>query len=150
MGLLAGFAVQPRPSSLQVLGVVDVEVTFLADGRPCLVLMASDALRELAEFIDRSDRSEVYSGRMPCPSATPFVMAARQVLAISRLVPLPEPEHASGAQQRARWITTTEAAELLNISDRAVRKRIQAGNLCGRQLGGRWLVDIKEIPDAAA
>lgn len=132
------------------LGVVDVEVNFLADGRPCVVLVASDALRELAEFIDRSDRAEVYRGRMPCPSAGSFVAVARQVLAISQLVPLPEPGHASGGPSQARWITTTEAAELLNISDRAVRKRITTGSLRGRQLGGRWLVDTKEMPDAAA
>lgn len=127
-----------------------MEVSFLADGRPCLVLIASDDLHELADFIHRADRAEAYAGRLPCPSAGPFVAAARRLLAISALVPLLEPERTSGSASAARWISTTRAAQLLNISDRAVRKRIKAGTLRGQLLGGRWLVDLKEIPDAAA
>lgn len=127
-----------------------MEVSFLADGRPCLVLFADADLRELSDFMHRADRAEAYAGRLPCPSAGPFVAAARRVLAISALVPLLEPQSASTSSSAARWISTTRAAELLNISDRAVRKRLKVGTLRGQQLGGRWLVDLKEIPDAAA
>ena len=128
----------------------DPSVTFLADGRPCLVLTASDDLAALAEFVDRCDRAAVYAGRMPITAAGAFVEAARHVLAIAALVPQTEPRHASTAPHSARWITTTEAAERLDITERAVRKRIQTGALNARQLGGRWLIDIKEIPNAAA
>lgn len=122
-----------------------MDVTYLDDGRPCVVLTPSDNLEELAAFIDRADRAAVYAGRLPCPGAAQLVAAARHVLALDTLVPHPEPERAADGDAPARWITTVQAAKRLSISDRAVRKRIKAGTLRGRQHGGRWFVDAKEM-----
>lgn len=124
--------------------------SFLADGRVCVVLPASEDLAELVALVERVDRAAAYSGRMPSPAAGEFVRVGRQVLAVAELVPQAVPQPASEAAPPARWLTTTQAAELLGVSERAVRKRITKGSLTARMLGGRWLVDIKEIPSAAA
>lgn len=128
----------------------DIAVTFLTDGRPCLVIVADEELSDLVALVDQVDRAAAYAGRMPSPAAGRFVHAGRHALAVAALVPQREPETASEAPPPARWITTKEAADHLRVTERAVRKRIAAGSLTARQLGGRWLIDIKEIPHAAA
>lgn len=127
-----------------------MDVAFMADGRVCLVLAPSSELAELAALVDRNDRATAYAGQVPSPAAGAFVRAARQVLAIAELVPEREPQTASTGAPAARWITTKEAADLFGVTERAVRKRITQGSLTARMLGGRWLIDIKEIPNAAA
>lgn len=127
-----------------------MEPSFLADGRVCLVLTASSELAELVALVNRTDRAAAYSGRMPSPAAGAFVRAGRHVLAIAELVPQPVPNNAEGHPQQSRWITTSQAAQTLGVSERAIRKRIARGSLVARMIGGRWLIDIKEIPNAAA
>ena len=127
-----------------------MDVRFLANGQPCVLLVSSRDLRELVALVERTDRAEVYAGRMPSPVAGAFVRAGRHVLAIAELVPQSEPKDVSEGRSTARWATTKEAAGLLGITDRAVRKRIATGSLVARRLGGQWFIDTKEIADAAA
>lgn len=124
--------------------------TFLADGTPCLVLVADNSLSELVALVDRTDRATAYAGRLPSPAAGQFVRLGRHVLAVAALVPQREPTTASQAPGSARWITTKEAADILRVTERAVRKRIANGSLTAQMLGGRWLIDLKETPNAAA
>jgi excisionase family DNA binding protein len=65
-------------------------------------------------------------------------------------VPHPEPKRDAAVVGGTRWITTDEAAQHLGISDRAVRKRISSGALTARLIGGRWLIDVKELARAAS
>ena len=43
------------------------------------------------------------------------------------------------------YMTTTEAAALLDCTERTVRR--QAGELGGRKLGGRWFVDRQAVAE---
>ena len=49
-----------------------------------------------------------------------------------RNVPEPAP--------KSQWLTTTQAADLLNQTDRAVRMACQSGRLPAEQEGGRWRI----------
>lgn len=51
-----------------------------------------------------------------------------------------------GAPDGGRWLTQVEAARLLSVSDRTLRRRIAAGRLLSRRRAGRTLVYV----DAAA
>jgi excisionase family DNA binding protein len=44
-------------------------------------------------------------------------------------------------QESETWLTTTEAASLLGVTDRAVRKWIARGRLPATRHGGRWLIN---------
>lgn len=43
------------------------------------------------------------------------------------------------------WFSTTRAAELLGVSDRAVRKALADKRLKGHQRGGRWWIAREEL-----
>ena len=43
------------------------------------------------------------------------------------------------------WLTTVEAGRRLGITDRAVRKRITAGQLAATLYGGRWLLNPRHV-----
>ncbi len=47
-----------------------------------------------------------------------------------------EPEAAAPLE----WMSTTQAADQLGVTDRAVRLACQLGRLAARQVGGRWQV----------
>lgn len=51
------------------------------------------------------------------------------------------------AQELQVWITTSEAAEYLGVTDRAIRKMIAEGKLPAQRPGGRgrWLVDRRHV-----
>ena len=50
-----------------------------------------------------------------------------------------------GRQESETWLTTVEAASMLGVTDRAVRKRIAAGRLPAVKPGGRWLINRTHI-----
>ena len=54
------------------------------------------------------------------------------------------PNGGTGTSTRAAgvpdWVTTTQAAELLELTERAVVKRLAKGQLEGYKSGGRWRV----------
>jgi excisionase family DNA binding protein len=79
--------------------------------------------------------------------------AAYTVLAALRLAAL---YHCSGTgtqlaeqqhitEELAVWMSTSTAAELLGITDRAIRKRIAAGKLPATRHGSRWLINRNEL-----
>jgi excisionase family DNA binding protein len=43
------------------------------------------------------------------------------------------------------FLTLSEAANLLGVSDDAVRKRLKAGSIKGKKVGKRWLIDPESI-----
>lgn len=51
----------------------------------------------------------------------------------------PEP-----AAHSPQWLTSTQAAEILNITDRGVRKAIRTGHLKAENLGGRWRISLED------
>ncbi|MEK7411654.1 MAG: helix-turn-helix domain-containing protein [Actinomycetota bacterium] len=44
-----------------------------------------------------------------------------------------------------RYMTLAEAAEQLNVSDKAVQKSIERGNLNAERIGNRWVLHIDEV-----
>lgn len=73
---------------------------------------------------------------------------AYEVLAALRLAAL---QHRSGSgtktvdgqtdpQESETWITSTQAAERLGVTDRCVRKQCAAGRILATRHGGRWLI----------
>lgn len=53
----------------------------------------------------------------------------------------PEPEVA----RESKWYSTTEAAERLGITDRAVRLAIKEKRLHATDLGGRWRITTEDV-----
>ncbi|MGB3772868.1 MAG: helix-turn-helix domain-containing protein [Rhodococcus sp. (in: high G+C Gram-positive bacteria)] len=54
------------------------------------------------------------------------------------------------ASQRYRqgynqWVSTKEAAAMLNVTDRCIRKWCATGRIRAEQIGARWLVDPNSI-----
>jgi excisionase family DNA binding protein len=45
----------------------------------------------------------------------------------------------------AAWISTTEAAREMNVSDRCVRKWINGGRLPATRAGARWLINRNDL-----
>jgi excisionase family DNA binding protein len=45
------------------------------------------------------------------------------------------------------WVSVTDAADLLNIGDRAVRLACQQGRLDGELVSGRWRIRRQAIDD---
>lgn len=54
----------------------------------------------------------------------------------------PTPEAARGSEQ---WLSTSKAADLLGITDRAVRLAIREGRLEAVQVAGRWRVSRANV-----
>lgn len=52
---------------------------------------------------------------------------------------LPEPK------PRSTWLTTTEVADLLNLTDRAVRSACQSGRLSAQRIGDRWQISREDF-----
>lgn len=121
----------------------------IIDQVPCLVLTDPNDLTELAELMDRTDKQAIYRRRLPTPSVAPFVAAARHVAALAQLVPVAELSRAPDSPDGAHWISTTDAAETLGVTDRAIRKRLARGTLQGQQIAGRWWIDLRNL-DAAS
>jgi excisionase family DNA binding protein len=59
--------------------------------------------------------------------------------------PRPEPVSESTRQQLDNTVSTTTAAGLLGISDRAVRKAITEKRLPASSVEGRWRIDRHEV-----
>ena len=53
----------------------------------------------------------------------------------------PEPE----ATTRSSWLSTTQAAGQLGITDRAVRLAIRQGRLPAEQVDGRWRISKEDV-----
>lgn len=43
------------------------------------------------------------------------------------------------------WMSTSEAAKVLNVTDRCIRKRCTTGQLNATMTGGRWLIDRNSV-----
>lgn len=57
----------------------------------------------------------------------------------TKTVPLPE------AETRLRWFSTTEVADRLNVTDRAIRQAITDGRLPARKLDGHWRIGREDF-----
>ena len=44
-----------------------------------------------------------------------------------------------------RWLTIQEAADILRVSTRTIRKWIKAGELQAKKIGGVWRIRRKEV-----
>jgi excisionase family DNA binding protein len=43
------------------------------------------------------------------------------------------------------WLTTSQAAQLLNVSERRIRQRLESGDLQGEKVGKNWRVDPSDL-----
>lgn len=54
------------------------------------------------------------------------------------------PEPKRGLEQ-TKQLTSTEAADHLGVTDRAIRKAIHEGRLAASKTGSKWLIDREEL-----
>ena len=52
-----------------------------------------------------------------------------------------------GRQESETWLTTSEAASLLGVTDRAIRNWCATGQLPASRRGSRWLINRSQCPD---
>lgn len=45
-----------------------------------------------------------------------------------------------------RYLTTTEAADVLRCSTKTIRRMVQAGELLAMQHRGKWLIEANSLP----
>ena len=57
-------------------------------------------------------------------------------------LPPPFPDPTSGLRD---WIDTATAADLLDISERSVRRAVTSGRLEGRKVNGGWVIRRKDV-----
>jgi excisionase family DNA binding protein len=122
------------------------------DGAAALVV-SGGVLDELAALLERAHVQHMRSGQPPIPALIAVVRAARHASAVNALtsgrVPLAEQGMAPDPARAPRWITTQEAAELLSITDRAVRQRITRGSLPARRQGRDYRIDRIDLKETA-
>lgn len=53
----------------------------------------------------------------------------------------PQPE----ADPHSEWLSTSEAADLLGVTDRRVRQEITGGRLVARRVAGRWRISREDV-----
>jgi excisionase family DNA binding protein len=46
---------------------------------------------------------------------------------------------------RTRWLTIADVAELLQVSERTVRRWLDAGDLAAHKLGRQWRISDKDL-----
>ena len=66
-------------------------------------------------------------------------------LGLENSVPPAGTRHVHVPSSVPNWLTTTQAAALLGVGERAVTKRLNQGQLEGEKCGGRWRVDRQAI-----
>ena len=49
------------------------------------------------------------------------------------------------SSKESQWLTTSEAAARVGVTDRAIRKWIAQGRLPATRYGGRWLIDQTDL-----
>ncbi|CAJ1504264.1 helix-turn-helix domain-containing protein [[Mycobacterium] kokjensenii] len=84
--------------------------------------------------------------RMTDPEAYEVLAALHLVALSTRSATGTEPatpQHDS--QESNQWVTTTEAATKLGVTDRAIRKWCATGRLPATNCGGRWLINTTHL-----
>jgi hypothetical protein len=117
-------------------------------GAPCVVIRAPWAAEEIRRVVARWDAGVRYRGQDSLASAAPFLSAAAAMLALHRLnaaVPAAEPNRVSTMPSAGQWVSTRDAARLLGIGERAVRKRVAVGTLTGQKIGGVLWLNSEEM-----
>jgi excisionase family DNA binding protein len=99
------------------------------DGPACVALA-----RVLAPMVRTMGPGPDLDRLRPALAAIGSAAEAQRATDAARLVPAP-----SG------WLTTTDAARVLGVTERAVVKRIAAGALPALRQGRRWRVDASSL-----
>jgi excisionase family DNA binding protein len=132
---------------------IDRPVTVqIIDGLPAVVITDRATLTQLCALMERVNAAAIWRRTPPITSAVLFATAARAALTIIDSTPVPqtEPINARHASPSGSWVSTEQAAQLLGITSRAIRKRVVCGAIAGAKVGNRWLIDLREIHDATA
>lgn len=110
----------------------------------CIVIVPARVAAWLAT------RTDLKSVRISARGADPEVYAVLHDLhraalewraSVTGSAAAPEPE--VGAP--SKWVSTTKAADLLGITDRAVRLAISERRLPAQQVDGRWRIDREDV-----
>jgi excisionase family DNA binding protein len=103
---------------------------------------------EMAALLHRANAQRVHRGEMPLPMATETANALRYAANLSAMVSdVPHAEHelAEGNPSTARLVTTGQAAQVLGITERAVRQRIARKKLSAKRVGRDWHISTTEL-----
>lgn len=119
-------------------------IQFGTDGELEVVLRGKGLMADLARDMGRQRAQHRWKLGTDLPMADVLLPLASQYVDLVGVVagPIAEPARDSAPRGTGAWITTEAMAEVLGISDRAVRKRIAKNTLAGQKVGGRWLVNI--------
>lgn len=104
------------------------------------VLLTGGALDAARYAVEVAQRARRRNGLPPVASLTALADALDAAMAVGG-----QTDTIDDAQGDPDYMTTDEAAELLGISPRSVRR--MASRLGGRLVGGRWLVDRQAVSE---
>ncbi len=79
--------------------------------------------------------------RMMLRTTDPDAYVALTALHLAALRSENGTEHVAAQQNTTRWISTTEAAQTLGVTDRCIRKWCTTSRLHAQRIGGRWLIN---------
>lgn len=102
---------------------------------PGVLLLTGDAVQAVAYAVTVAQRARQRNGLPPSRGLAALLAATGQ----------PDTRPAPTLETEPEWITTEEAARMLNISNRQARRLAPA--LGGRLTGGRWLLDRRAVTE---
>jgi excisionase family DNA binding protein len=96
----------------------------------------------LAQILSEINVERVRLGRLPAPKLQALTAALRDAATLAELLALVPPAEPNTARNTAagQGFTVNEAAKILNVTARAVRKRIAAGQLQACRGGREWII----------
>ena len=129
-------------------------VPFVAD--PGVAVLSGPAAFVIASVLRSRWPAEMVDGLAPTMRATVLagreaVLRAAAAYRVSACGSAEVPAVEIGAHsEETDWITTTQGAVMLNLTERRTRQLLAAGRLAGVLVGGRWQVDRASVLAALA
>jgi excisionase family DNA binding protein len=112
------------------------------------VWIPAQGTEQMAALLLRANAQRVHRGEMPLPMATEtanVLHGAANLAAMVRDVPHAEHELAEGNPPTAGLVTTGQAAQILGITERAVRQRITRKKLPAKRVGRDWHIRTTDL-----
>jgi len=106
------------------------------------VWIPAQGTEQMAALLLRANAQRVHRGEMPLPMATE---TANVLHGAANLAVITEHELAEGNPVTAGLVTTGQAAQVLGITERAVRQRITRKKLPAKRVGRDWHISTTDL-----